>query len=42
MSDIFVCGICQDCEHKWDGAIWKSEDGLSESVTCSNITEKMR
>jgi hypothetical protein len=24
-----------ECEHKWDGAWWESEDGLESSVTCS-------
>jgi hypothetical protein len=31
---IFQCGK-KNCTHKWDGPIWKSEDGRSESVTCS-------
>lgn len=24
-----------DCDHKWDGPVWTSEDELSMSVTCS-------
>lgn len=25
----------QDCDHKWDGPVWESEDGCMASVTCS-------
>jgi hypothetical protein len=25
----------KDCDHKWDGPVWDSDDGAMSSVTCS-------
>lgn len=30
-----ACGTHGPCEHKWDGDLWVSDDGLLHSATCS-------
>lgn len=35
--ELFVCGDGEEptCDHRWDGPTWESEDGRTESATCS-------
>lgn len=30
-----ACGSGGLCEHTWDGPVWVSEDGCTESATCA-------